>query len=153
MRRRRRRRECLIEKRGRRNEGSWYLSANRPGKKQLPREHSGSQCTFFVLCQDQRRFAITVVGISGRRGVSSIRDRANVIDKQVKMKRGWVRIFWHWDVCDMCGTQMTAVYRESLECSSQVVWNQVRKLRFVNLLRAGKHNFSTTYSQNLGRAF
>ena len=31
-------------------------------------------------------FATTVVGISGRRGVSSIRDRANVIDKQVEMK-------------------------------------------------------------------
>ena len=27
-----------------------------------------------------------MVGISGRRGVSSIRDRANVIDKQVEMR-------------------------------------------------------------------
>ena len=41
----------------------------------------------------------------------------------------------------------------ALKGSSQVVWNWMKKLRFVYLLQAGERNFSTTYSLNLGRAF
>ena len=48
---------------------------------------------------------------------------------------------------------LLAMYREFLKGSSQVVRNQVTKLRFVSFLRAGKRNFSTTQSHNLGRVF
>ena len=43
-----------------------------------------------------------------------------------------------------------SMYRESLKNASQVVWNWVKKLHFVYLLQAGKHNFFTHYSHNLG---
>ena len=45
------------------------------------------------------------------------------------------------------------LYRTALNGSSQVVWNQVRKLRFVYLLQAGERNFLTPYSHNPGGAF
>ena len=44
-------------------------------------------------------------------------------------------------------------YREPLKNASQVVWNWVKKLRFVYLLQPGERNFFTPHSDNLGRAF
>ena len=44
-------------------------------------------------------------------------------------------------------------YREPLKGSSQVLWNRVKKLRFIYLLQAGERNFFISFSLNLGPTF